>query len=238
MKLKLELWRQAGSRSDVVITVEPHVTVGNIAAALAQRDPEADPNGGPSRATLALHADVGPRPIPSELSLLEAGIRSGSTVEIVDDDVNADTRRSGPVAAKLRVLTGPDAGAEFDVPVGTSYVGRDASCEIRLSDTLVSKRHAKLHVTSVPELVDTNSSNGILIGEEQVARIVLRPDDAVVLGESTIAVSMVGGSSDHDHVHGTAIPFVRSPRRVAPVSKPARSRPPTFQNPPTHPGYP
>jgi len=212
MKLKLELWRKSGSTSDVVITVEPHVTVGDIAAALAQRDPEAGQIRRPSHATLALHADAGPRPIPSELSLLDAGIRSGSTVEIVDDDVSIGVRRSGPVAAKLRVLAGPDAGAEFDVPVGTSYVGRDASCEIRLRDPLISKQHAKLHVTSVPELVDTNSSNGILIGEEQVSRIVLRPDDVAVLGESAIAVSMVGNSSDHNHIHGTAIPFIRSPR--------------------------
>ncbi len=100
--------------------------------------------------------------------------------------------------------------------MGTSFVGRDATCEIRLSDSMVSKRHAKLHITSVPELVDANSSNGILVDDEPVSRIVLRPDDVVVVGETSLAVAMLRGGGDAGDVHGTAIPFIRSPR-VSPL---------------------
>jgi S-DNA-T family DNA segregation ATPase FtsK/SpoIIIE len=213
MKLKLGLTGPGDSVADLVITVEPSVTIGDLAAVLAGRDPRTDTPNPAEPVTLAIwNSDQLGVSIRSDLTLLAAGLRSGSTVRIVADQTGPTHVANLPAMAKIRVLSGPDSGAEFDVPAGTSYIGRDPSCDIHLTDTMVSKRHAKLHVTTVAELVDTNSSNGILVDDEQVSRVVLHSEDVAVLGDTSIAVSMMISGGTSDDGHGTAIPFIRSPR--------------------------
>ncbi len=218
MKLKLSLLERGGETSDIAVTLEPSTTIGDIATALQRRDPRSE-RAGDGDATLALVVDGREtNPLVPDLRLLDTGIRSGETVRIVN-------RRSagpgggapaGPKVATLRILEGPDAGKEFDLTEGTTYIGRGPDCDITLSDPMVSNQHAKLHVTTVPELVDTNSSNGVVVDNEFVPRAVLRPDDIAYLGDTAIAVSMHRGSGVSIAQQGTSIPFNRSPR-VSPL---------------------
>jgi DNA segregation ATPase FtsK/SpoIIIE, S-DNA-T family len=216
MKLKLTLLGSKNVPADILITVEPTVTVGELAAQLSQRGPGLVPSAISGPLTLSRDFRGAQQILGSNLTLIEAGIRPGSIVQIVPDLGDTTPRRNQPAAAKVRVLSGPDAGVEFDVPVGTTSIGRDPTCEIQLSDSMVSKVHAELHITSIPEIVDANSSNGVIIDDEQVSRAVLRPDDVALLGETTIAVSMLNRGGASDETHGTAIPFIRSPR-VSPI---------------------
>src|ERR1700728_2395879 len=189
MKLKLTLERASGAPVDLAVVIEPTATIGDLATAMASRDP-VDP-AADGRFTLVPQggADAG-TPILADLSLLEAGIRSGATVRIANDSAGNMPRPGSGVGsvATLRVVGGPDEGKEFQLPQGTAYIGREASCDVRLSDPLVSKKHAKLHLTAVAELVDTNSSNGILVNGEQVPRIVMNSEDVAVLGDSEIMI--------------------------------------------------
>ena len=79
----------------------------------------------------------------------------------------------GPAAATLRVMSGPDVGREFSLPSGTSYIGRDRDVDIRLTDPLTSKRHARITVGESVEIVDTNSANGLLMDGLPVTRATL-----------------------------------------------------------------
>jgi S-DNA-T family DNA segregation ATPase FtsK/SpoIIIE len=215
MRLKLTLARPKGAAIDIAIVVEPTVTVGYLAQVVARRDPQAGPGPAPGPLTLAHLTSAGPgEPILAELSLVEAGIRSGAAVQVVPDTNPGTTAGGGrgPTLALVRVVEGPDAGREFELPLGTAYLGRGSSCDIRLNDPLVSKQHAKLHVSSVAELVDTNSSNGILVDGELTARVVMGSETVAVLGDTAIAVSMLGTPSGDATTQGAVVGFNRSPR--------------------------
>lgn len=222
MKLKVGVVGAGGDVRDVAVVVEPGVSIGDLAGALARRDPRSEhagtagaaEAGGGNGAPVTLAPWSGDRPgaaIPPELSLLEAGLRSGGVVKVVSAREFAHGAGRGPGAATLRVCRGPDAGKQFELPTGTSYLGRDPSCDVTLTDPLVSKRHAKVHVTSVVELVDTNSANGIVVDGGLVPRVVLSPETVALLGDTEVAVTLHHPATKSTD-HGTAIVFNRPPR--------------------------
>lgn len=72
----------------------------------------------------------------------------------------------------LKVIGGPNNGAEFHMQTGNSYiVGTDPnSCDILFNDTSVSRQHARIMVTPEDTLMieDLKSRNGVLINGELV----------------------------------------------------------------------
>lgn len=72
----------------------------------------------------------------------------------------------------LKVISGPNTGAEFSMQPLTSYViGTDpATCDIVFHDASVSRQHARLNVGREDTIVieDMKSRNGTFVGEEQV----------------------------------------------------------------------
>lgn len=219
MRLKLSLRRAAGAISDVVVTVDATVSVGAVAAALWRADPaRAESAAAPPRLTLEVLAADGlgaSRRVHPDLAIVEAGIRSGGAVEVVPAGtaVLEAGQDRGPAVAVLRVLSGPDAGREFPLPGGASLLGRDRGVDIRLSDPLVSKRHARVTIGDAVEIVDTNSANGLAMGGRIVQRATLSSADVVVIGDSTVSVlplARLGGAAPTSPV----VEFTRSPRVV------------------------
>ena len=88
--------------------------------------------------------------------------------------------------------------------------------EVTLDDPSVSRRHAKILVGDVIEVMDLGSSNGISLGEEVVDRAVLKPGDAFTLGETTIEVQSTSGSASLAATDSASLNFSRSPR-IAPI---------------------
>jgi two-component system NtrC family sensor kinase len=84
----------------------------------------------------------------------------------------------------LYVIKGQDQGAFFDVDEGKISLGRDASNQIRLHDTEVSRRHAELSYDgSVCTIVDLGSSNGTYVNGQRVEKeCQLSSSDRVQLG--------------------------------------------------------
>ena len=127
-------------------------------------------------------------------NLLESGLRPGSIVSLtrLSEQFATPGANRGPAAATLRVLSGPDVGREFPLPSGTSYIGRDRDVDIRLTDPLTSKRHARITVGETVEIVDTNSANGLLMDGLPVTRATLNSSDTVTLGDTTVSVVSLG----------------------------------------------
>jgi len=249
---------------DLVVTMDSSTTVGDLAAYLVRHDPQRsasqttgevgegeavdDAEGnqageqpgeqtgeqaGEGELTLAL-VDQGNLVVDPLLTVLESGVRSGVTVAVV--------RRSTPVVdigrpvAMACIVAGPDCGKVFPLWRGTAYVGRGHDVEIQVSDSSVSRRHAKLvvaglgSVLAVPELVtvvevvDLGSANGIQVGGAGVPRAVLKAGDRVRLGDTEVEVqpaTVVGGIhaggplAGGSHAGGPAVgAFSRSPRIV------------------------
>ncbi|HEX7536925.1 MAG TPA: FHA domain-containing protein, partial [Dermatophilaceae bacterium] len=175
--------------------------------------------------------DQGYRVVDPRLTIPESGLRSGVTVTVTRCSEHVvDVGR--PVAVAL-IVAGPDSGKEFPLWRGTAYLGRGHGAEIRLSDSSVSRRHAKLVIADLPggtavpgtapvtlvEVVDLGSANGIRVGGAEVPRAVLTAGGRVRLGDTEVEVHLTGTAS---HAAGAlmadsaSVAFTRSPR-IAPL---------------------
>lgn len=204
MKIKLSVDVHAET-VDLLVEADQATRVGALARHLAAARDQSDPGSG---YTIAL-AGPGGAELDPDSTLGESGIRSGSTVRLVEPQQRRGAAKSVPAAALLRVLAGPDQGREFALPVGTSIIGRDSSCDVRLNDPLVSREHAKIHVTDTVELVDLGSANGILVGDDTSDRAVVGPGDRVQMGDTMVAVTLM--AAGYHTARGPTIAFNRSP---------------------------
>lgn len=231
MRIRLTLRRDPAETKDLAVTVDGLATVADIATQLWAADP--DRKGTPAPDNLSLRIDEafvagGMRGniLTRTDNLLESGLRPGSVVSLtqVSEQFDVPGANRGPAAATLRVLSGPDVGQEFSLPSGTSYIGRDRDVDIRLSDPLTSKRHARITVGEGIEIVDTNSANGLLMDGLPVTRATLNSSDTVTLGDTTVTVVPLG----RNHAAAPTSPLVdfnRSPRVVPRFDAPKRVLP-------------
>jgi S-DNA-T family DNA segregation ATPase FtsK/SpoIIIE len=218
MRIKATLRRPGGSASNLQITADATASVGDIAEAIHLADPQLSEYQRaqlPEGLTLQVTGLSGEqRVVDPSSNLIEAGVRSGSVLELARHSDGFSSGHHGPAAATLRVLSGPDAGAEFSLPFGSSYIGRERGIDVRLNDGLVSKRHARINIGEQVEIIDMKSANGLLMGGEQVSRTALSSADVVVLGDTAICIvplQRLGGAAPSTPV----IEFNRSPRVVA-----------------------
>src|SRR5215472_11025307 len=103
-----------------------------------------------------------------------------------------ELRRVRLVGAEARVLGGPDAG--LAVPIGPAglVVGSGAMCDLRLSDSKVSRRHLELcPQTNGVRVVDTGSLNGTFFAGARVREVLLGESATLTLGDTTLAVVLL-----------------------------------------------
>jgi signal transduction histidine kinase/pSer/pThr/pTyr-binding forkhead associated (FHA) protein len=102
---------------------------------------------------------------------------------------------------RLIVIKGTDEGKQFELDGSVLAIGRDATNQIRLHDTEVSRRHAEFReVEGGYSLVDIGSANGTFVNDQPVKEARLQSGDRVQIGQ-TIFVYSAGrsngqGSSD------------------------------------------
>ncbi len=210
MKLKLTLVA-GGQRDDVVLTTDATATVGAITERIRVSHPTA--RIPPSADALSLAVNPGTpheRVVPSDVAVGESGIRSGDVVALSADQ--RSTGRADAPVATLNVVAGPGAPAAFPLRRGTNFVGRDRSADVRLGDPLVSKRHAKVNVSDLVQVIDDGSANGILISGQIVDRAVLKPGGVATIGDTTFSVTLHTSQAAATSAVGTTIEFNRSPR--------------------------
>lgn len=220
MRIRLTLRRDPADAKDLAVTVDGLATVADIATQLWAADPARRGTPPPSNLSLSIEEAFAAGGMKGSVldrkdNLLESGLRPGSIVSLTQLSEQFATPGSnrGPAAATLRVLSGPDVGREFSLPSGTSYIGRDRDVDIRLTDPLTSKRHARITVGETVEIVDTNSANGLLMDGLPVTRATLNSSDTVALGDTTVSVVSLG--TGHSSAPSSPlIDFNRSPRVV------------------------
>ena len=231
MRIRLTLRRDPAETKDLAVTVDGLATVADIATQLWAADP--DRKGTPAPENLSLRIDeayvaggMRGNVLTRTDNLLESGLRPGSVVSLtqVSDHFNVPGASRGPAAATLRILTGPDVGQEFSLPSGTSYIGRGRDVDIRLSDPMTSKRHARITVGESVEIVDTNSANGLLMDGLPVTRATLNSSDTVTLGDTTVTVVPLG-RNQAAAPSSPLVDFNRSPRVVPRFDAPKRVLP-------------
>ena len=107
---------------------------------------------------------------------------------------------SGRVGFTLRVISGPDVGATFDIPPSHPsrvLVGQSQSADFCLHDREVSRRHLGLDVADGRlRLADLGSSNGTRVNGVSVVEALLEGGERVDLGGTSIAVQRSERATD------------------------------------------
>ena len=196
MKLKVT-WRDGQTSHDILVTADATVTAGDLAGVLSGVAIGAATTAPhqPTLRTLRVIDTSGRsgQPLPEGVTLVDSGLRSGSLVELAQP--REGSRDTGAAAAVLRILDGPDAGTEVGLPAGESRIGRSSDCFVRLNDPMVSKHHARVLVSDRVEVIDDNSSNGVIVGGTRIARIQLGPGDVMLIGGTNVAVTQIAASA-------------------------------------------
>lgn len=201
----------------MVLTTDVGATVADVADAVARAEASSGRVPRTSAITVALTppGEGKTRVLPRRTGLTEAGLRAGSTITLVPaadrfEETGADLCHA---CARLTVVSGPEAGLEVNLPRGTTTVGRRQGSDVRLTDPMVSKNHARIVVADAIEVTDAGSANGVILGGARVSRAALGPADYVTLGETVLTVTRLrpaDGAGDS----GATVQFNRSPRVV------------------------
>jgi type III secretion system YscD/HrpQ family protein len=93
----------------------------------------------------------------------------------------------------LKVISGPNSGAEFAMKKGTTYlIGKDANvCDVVFQDLSVSRQHANLSIDGEENafIEDLASRNGVIVNGELISeKHSLSSQDLVALGTTTFLV--------------------------------------------------
>ena len=94
-----------------------------------------------------------------------------------------------PVAAWLVVLNGTQKGEDFRLLEGKNMLGNAAGANIKLRDPAVSAEHASINYREGKFFItDLDSTNGTFINDESepLARVELRDNDVIRLGETSL----------------------------------------------------
>jgi signal transduction histidine kinase/pSer/pThr/pTyr-binding forkhead associated (FHA) protein len=98
----------------------------------------------------------------------------------------------------LIVIKGADEGKQFDLTDPVVGVGRDASNQVRLHDTEVSRRHAEFrHIEGGYGLADVGSANGTFVNNQPAQGALLQSGDRVQIGQTILVYS-----AGHRETHG------------------------------------
>lgn len=139
---------------------------------------------------VAFQEEVKPLPAPS-LSTTDdttAVNRGEDPFEARTQTYRFSFEQTPPSQHVLGVIEGPDKGRVLPLdPTRPLTLGRSPECDLVLSDSRVSKRHALLQfVQGTWWIEDLNSTNGTLINDKRVEKAPLTDGDVVSLGLSTL----------------------------------------------------
>ena len=85
----------------------------------------------------------------------------------------------------LEIVAGDQSGRRFPLEGKTQEVviGRDAACEFRIDEHMVSRKHARLvKKWDTVTIIDLASKNGIYVNDERITEHVLSDSDRILLG--------------------------------------------------------
>lgn len=99
----------------------------------------------------------------------------------------------------LFVIRGNDQGSRFEFAEGTTSIGRDASNDIQLHDTEVSRRHAQIYGSKdVFTVSDLDSSNGTFVNGRPVEAHRLESGDHLQIGRTLMLFTQPPGAPEVD----------------------------------------
>ncbi len=87
--------------------------------------------------------------------------------------------------ARLECSHGPEKGKTFHVAPGVTLIGRDASCDVVLSEAVISRQHCRIDRSGNTWVLTNLSNNGTRIKKQSIDEYVLSDGDAIRIGAKT-----------------------------------------------------
>ena len=120
-----------------------------------------------------------------------------------------------PAQLLLKVISGPNAGAEIGIEKGKSYViGKDSnSCDIVFQDLSVSRNHARISVTpeGAIELEDLGSKNGTSVNGALISeKTTVTSQDIISLGTTFFLI--IDREAPQETIYSPMVPSYESSR--------------------------
>lgn len=142
----------------------------------------------------------------------EAAEQAEAPLEETQELSSVSFEAGGDARWLLKVISGPNAGAEFGMLRSSAYIlGKDPNlCDIVFQDLSVSRQHARISIDDDNQVFieDLGSRNGVLINGELISeRKKLASQDLVALGTTSFLLI------DREQIHETII----SPPAAAPM---------------------
>ena len=114
----------------------------------------------------------------------------------------------------LKVVSGPNAGAEIGIEKGRSYtIGKDPnSSDIVFQDLSVSRVHARLTVSDdgILEIEDLGSKNGTVVSGIPIAeKQIITPQDLIAVGTTVFLI--IDREAPQETIYSPAIPSFEAP---------------------------
>jgi type III secretion system YscD/HrpQ family protein len=147
--------------------------------------------------------------------------RGGSSFEESDELSTANFADSPLSRWLLKVISGPNAGAEFNMQRASTYIlGKDPNlCDIVFQDLSVSRQHARVSVDEEENVFieDLGSRNGVIVNGQLIFdRQPISSQDLIALGTTSFLII------DRQLAHETIIsPVVTSAKEEKPLEAPA-----------------
>jgi pSer/pThr/pTyr-binding forkhead associated (FHA) protein len=109
-----------------------------------------------------------------------------------NDDIGATMVRTALPKYVLRAQSGRMLGRTYPLS-GTTVVGRSPECQLRLEESSLSRKHARLIPTDEGVVLeDLGSTNGSYLNGERVQRAVVKPGDEIGLDNLRFRLFEVG----------------------------------------------
>lgn len=113
---------------------------------------------------------MAPFPAPDSSELTSSAIATRPTLTALGHRPSPQPTRGKADRPSLRIARGPQTGLVFDLPQGTTTLGRADAADITLDDTTVSRRHAELRRAGERVvLCDLGSLNGTYLNRQPLA---------------------------------------------------------------------
>ncbi len=130
--------------------------------------------------SLRVGDQIGFASVQASIMALDASRPSGSGVVLPDlDDIGATTVRAALPKYALRAQTGRMLGRSYPL-TGVAIVGRAPDCQLRLEDSNLSRKHAKLIPTNEGVVIeDLGSTNGSFHNGKRVQRALAQAGDEI-----------------------------------------------------------
>jgi predicted Zn finger-like uncharacterized protein len=149
-----------------------------------------------------------PSPASSEETvgrLSEAADKPADSATAKRKLARTDAARGGALAlpdgyrVSLAVIAGPESGRIYEVEKPRVVIGR-SEADINVDDPEVSRQHAALEIFADKViLIDLGSTNGTLVGDEQVKEVAIENQSEFSIGGSTLMLILTPtGSSAAD----------------------------------------